>query len=121
MADDVRFGILGLGVGSSRARMATETDGAKLVCVCDLQEEKVTARADELGCEWTTDYQEMFARDDVDVLGVYTPSGTHCDYAIEAIQAGKHAFVTKPMDILVEKCDAAIDAALDMKPAAHHF
>ena len=55
----------------------------------------------------------MIARDDVDAVGIYTSSGTHCDYAIEAIAAGKHAFVTKPMDILVEKCDAAIRAAKD--------
>ena len=108
---DVRFGIMGLGRGRKAAEQIVEAEGATLACVCDLQEDKAKEKAEEFECEWTTDYQEMFARDDIDVLGVYTPSGTHCDYAIEAIQAGKHAFVTKPMDILVEKCDAVIDAA----------
>lgn len=108
---DVRFGIIGLGRGRKASEQILEAEGATLVCVCDLQEEKAKEKAEEHGCEWTTDYKELIARDDIDVIGVYTSSGTHCDYAIEIVEAGKHAFTTKPMDILVEKCDAAIAAA----------
>jgi len=108
---DVKFGILGLGMGAYRARFVPATKGAKLVCVCDLQKDKAKKVAAELGCEWTTNYDDMLRRSDIDVIGVFTPSGTHCDYAIRAIEAGKHVFVTKPMDIRVDKCDAAIDAA----------
>jgi len=111
MSDPVRFGILGLGMGANRARLVTETMDADLVCVCDLQEARAREVAKELSCEWTTLYDEMLKRMDIDVVGIYTPSGTHCDYAVKAIQAGKHVFVTKPMDISVEKCDAAIEAA----------
>ena len=38
MSDLVRFGILGLGMGSVRAETATQTPGAKLACVCSLDE-----------------------------------------------------------------------------------
>jgi len=102
---------MGLGRGRKASEQIVAADGATLACVCDLQADKAKEKAEEYGCEWTTDYKEMFARDDIDAIGVYTSSGTHCDYAIEAIEAGKHAFVTKPMDITVEKCDAAIQAA----------
>ena len=108
---DVRFGIIGLGRGRKASEQILGANGARLVCVCDLQEDKAKEKAEEHGCEWTTDYKELIARDDIDVVGVYTSSGTHCDYAIEVVEAGKHAFTTKPMDILVEKCDAAIAAA----------
>jgi predicted dehydrogenase len=111
MADEVRFGIVGLGVGRSRAKMALEARGARLVCVCDLQEEKVRAFAGEAGCDWTTSLDDLLARKDIDAVGIFTPSGTHCDLAVRAIRAGKHTFTTKPMDIRVEKCDAAIQAA----------
>jgi len=111
MSDPVRFGILGLGMGANRARLVTETRDAELVCVCDLQEGRAREVAKELSCEWTTLYDEMLKRKDIDVVGIFTPSGTHCDYAVKAIQAGKHVFVTKPMDISVEKCDAAIEEA----------
>ena len=107
---NVRFGIMGLGVGSSRAKFAANAEGAELVAVCDLQEEKVKRLAADLGCEWTTDYQAMFSRGDIDAVGVFTPSGTHAKFAQEALEAGKHAFTTKPMDISVEACDRAIAA-----------
>jgi len=113
MAGNIRFGIMGLGRGRRAAEQIVEAEGAQLACVCDLQEDKAREKGEEFGCDWTTEYKQMFARGDIDVIGVYTSSGTHCDYAIEAIDAGKHAFVTKPMDIRVEKCEAAIQAAKD--------
>jgi predicted dehydrogenase len=111
MGETVRFGILGLGMGANRARLVPKTECAELVCVCDLQEERAKQIARELNCDWTTSYDDMLKRDDIDVVGVFTPSGTHCDYAIKAMKAGKHVFVTKPMDIRVEKCDEAVETA----------
>ena len=107
---DIRIGILGLGVGRSRAKMAAEADGAKLVCVCDLLEDKCKKAAEEWGCDWTTQYEEMLKRDDIDAIGIFTPSGMHADHGIMAAEAGKHVFMTKPMDIRVEKCDGLIEA-----------
>ena len=61
MAKEVRFGILGLGRGRKAAQTAIQTAGANLVCVCDLQEEKVKVTAQELDCDWTTSYDQMLA------------------------------------------------------------
>ena len=102
---------MGLGRGRKAAQTAVQTAGANLVCVCDLQEEKVKATAQELDCDWTTSYDRMLARDDIDAIGVYTSSGTHADFANQAVAAGKHVFVTKPMDIDLDKCDHLIEAA----------
>lgn len=111
MADEIRFGIVGLGMGANRAKIATQTPGAKLVCVCSIQEGRAEQVAGELNCDWTTDYQKMLERDDIDVVGVLTPSGLHADFSMMAAKAGKNVFTTKPMDILVEKCDALIETA----------
>ena len=111
MADEIRFGIVGLGMGANRAKIATQTPGAKLVCVCSIQEGRAEKVAGELGCDWTTDYQKMLERDDIDVVGVLTPSGLHADFSMMAAKARKNVFTTKPMDILVEKCDALIETA----------
>jgi len=110
-SDVVRFGIVGLGMGRNRAEIAARTPGAKLVCVCDILEDKVREVAERLECEWCTEYEDLLARKDIDVIGVMTPSGMHADFAMQAVQAGKHTFTTKPMDIKVEKCDALIEAA----------
>jgi predicted dehydrogenase len=111
MAEVVRFGIVGTGMGFDRARKAANTPGAQLVAVCTLDEERGQRAASEMGCEFLRDYAALLARPDIDAIGVYTPSGRHCDFAIQALQAGKHAFTTKPMDIRVEKCDAAMRTA----------
>ncbi len=111
MAATVRFGIVGLGMGRGRAQIVKDTPGAELVAVCDIWEERGRQAQQELGCEWIRDYDEMLKRDDIDVIGVWTPSGMHCDFAVRALQAGKHVCMTKPMDIHVAACDAAIEAA----------
>lgn len=107
----VRFGILGLSMGYGRAKLIPDTPGAELACVCSIEPGKAEEVGKELGCDWTTDWQEMFARDDIDCIGVWTPSGTHCDFAVKAMEAGKHACTTKPMDITVAACTRAIETA----------
>jgi len=111
MADPVRFGILGLSMGYSRAKLAKEYPDAVIGCVCSLNEDRARSVAEEFGCDWTCDYEQMLARDDLDVIGVWTASGDHCRHAKMALDAGFHAFTTKPMDIRVESCEEAIAAA----------
>lgn len=111
MVDAVRFAIVGLGMGRPRADRCRETPGAKLAAVCDLSEERGAAASRELGVPWVRDYGELLARGDVDVIGLWTPSGAHAAMAVQALQAGKHVCMTKPMDITTAACDRAIHEA----------
>jgi UDP-N-acetyl-2-amino-2-deoxyglucuronate dehydrogenase len=108
---EIRFAVVGTGMGASRARTCAETPGACLQLICSLDTERGERLSKELGCAFTSNFDEALARDDIDAVGVMTPSGTHCDFAIRALKAGKHVFTTKPMDISVEKCTAAIETA----------
>ncbi|MBP8953503.1 MAG: Gfo/Idh/MocA family oxidoreductase [Armatimonadetes bacterium] len=111
MPDPIRYGILGLGMGYSRAKLAHDYPNAEIGCVCALDADRAKNVAQEFGCAWTTDYEEMLARDDLDVIGVWTASGDHCRHATMALEAGFHASTTKPMDIRVAACQTAIAAA----------
>jgi len=111
MADEVRFAIVGLGMGRDRAEKCSQTPGARLVAVCDIWEQRGRAVEEALGVEWLRDYRDLLARDDIDVVGIWTPSGLHCSMAVQALNAGKHVCMTKPMDIRVAACNAAIQAA----------
>ena len=111
MGKELGFGIIGLGRGRHGVKAAMNTEGAKLVSVCDLQENKAKKIAEENGCEWTVEYGDLLDRKDIDVIGVYTSSGTHCDIGIEALNAGKHVYVTKPMDVHTDPCTKAIETA----------
>jgi predicted dehydrogenase len=45
----------------------------------------------------TTDYRELVARDDVDVVCVYSPDHLHAEHCAAAVNASKHVLCTKPM------------------------
>ena len=59
----------------------------------------------------TTDLQEILARPDIDIVSVCTPDHTHADYAIAALEAGKHVLCEKPMCTTLEDCERIIRAS----------
>jgi UDP-N-acetyl-2-amino-2-deoxyglucuronate dehydrogenase len=111
MATPIRIGVLGLSMGYSRAKIAKTFPDAVIGCVCSLNEDRARSVAEEFGCDWTCDYEQMLKRDDLDAIGVWTASGHHCMHARMALEAGFHALTTKPMDIRVDACREAIAAA----------
>lgn len=111
MSEVVRFAIVGLGMGRGRANRCLEADGAELVAVCDMSKERGMSASDELRVPWVQNYNDLLLRDDVDVVGLWTPSGTHAGMAVQALTAGKHVCMTKPMDISAAACDRAIHEA----------
>ena len=109
MANEIRFAVVGLGMGANRAGNIARTPGAKLVAVCDKIEERAKGVSQELGCAMYLDYEKMLERDDIDVVQVMTWSGLHADHGIMAARTGRHVITTKPMDLTVAKCDALIE------------
>jgi UDP-N-acetyl-2-amino-2-deoxyglucuronate dehydrogenase len=108
--DPVKFAVVGLGMGRNRSRMTTETEGAELAMVVDLDEERARAVGEELGVPWALDIEEALSRDDIECIFVMTPSGTHVDVALQAVAANKNVITTKPMDVSTSACDRLIDA-----------
>ncbi|MCS7252977.1 MAG: Gfo/Idh/MocA family oxidoreductase [Armatimonadota bacterium] len=108
---EIGFAVVGLGMGAVRARTIASTHGARLVAVADIREDKARAVASELSCDAVTDYRKLLERDDVDVVMVMTPSGMHAEVAVDALNAGKHVIVTKPMEVTLERAEMMIQAA----------
>ena len=59
----------------------------------------------------TTDFREVLARTDIDIISVCTPDYSHADYVIAALEAGKHVLCEKPMCTTLEDCERIIRAA----------
>jgi len=106
----VGFSVVGLGMGYGRSMLINDLEGANLASVVDLQEDLAKKVADELGCKWTTKIDDALGDDEVDVMVIITPSGTHGPLVIRCLEAGKHVMVTKPMEVTVEKCEAMLEA-----------
>jgi UDP-N-acetyl-2-amino-2-deoxyglucuronate dehydrogenase len=107
---DIGFAVVGLGMGMARAQQAHDTPGARLVAVCDMDEERLKKGTEEHACKGYADFDQMLGDDEIDAVFVLTPSGTHLTFAERAAAAGKHVITTKPMDVTVERCERIIDA-----------
>jgi predicted dehydrogenase/sugar phosphate isomerase/epimerase len=109
--EPVKFVVVGLGMGLERARLLCAEPGTKLIGVVDLIAEKAEKAAAELGCEWTTTIDPWLERKDCEAVFVMTPTGLHADFAVAALNAGKHVISTKPMEANLAACDRMIEAA----------
>lgn len=108
-------GIALIGAGNiarTHAAAIAEIPNARLIALCDTSEPACRTFAQAVGpIEWTGDLDALLARQDVDVVNICTPSGTHADLGIKAARAGKHLIVEKPLDITLHKADRLIAAA----------
>ncbi|SKA71586.1 UDP-2-acetamido-3-amino-2,3-dideoxy-glucuronate N-acetyltransferase [Paucidesulfovibrio gracilis DSM 16080] len=69
-----------------------------LQLVCDKNEALLEMFQDQYpGLEGTISYAEVIARDDINCIAIATPAETHYKLAVEAIMAGKHVYVEKPL------------------------
>jgi predicted dehydrogenase len=112
-ADACGIAILGYGYwGPNLARNAASSNSARLSCVCDV-DARARARACHLhpGVRVTDDWDSVLAADDVDAVVVALPVALHHRFALEALEAGKHVLVEKPLARSVEQCDELIRTA----------
>jgi predicted dehydrogenase len=61
--------------------------------------------------EHATDWREVIARDDIDLVDIVTPGDSHAEIAIAALEAGKHVLCEKPLANTVEEAEAMAAAA----------
>jgi len=61
--------------------------------------------------EAASDWREVVARDDIDVVDIVTPGDTHAEIALAALAAGKHVLCEKPLANTVAEAEAMTDAA----------
>ncbi len=111
MEQKLRYAVVGLGVGMGHCDGAIASEKADLVAVCDLIPEKMEKVAQRCpGLKMYTEFADLIADPEVDVISICLPSSLHAEYAVRAMEAGKHVLVEKPIDITV-------DAALKIEEA----
>ncbi len=112
MPEPVAFGLIGCGrVAPRHAESLCNLPATRLVAIADLHESRARRFAHDYGAAPYTDYRYLLDRPDIQVITICTPSGLHAGMAIEALQAGKHVLVEKPMALALQDADAMIAAA----------
>ncbi len=109
----VRWGVIGLGwFGEIHADTLAGLEGIELAALATRRPQ----RLQELGDRYQvaaryTDYRELLADPAVEAVSITTHIDQHRDIAIDALRAGKHVLLEKPMAPTVEDCDRIIQAA----------
>ncbi len=116
IAGTIGFGLVGMGVIAHNHAQAIQALSHKY----DLKLVGVLGRSEEKAREFAARYAvpvasadsaAFFARKDIQVACILTPSGLHLEPALQAIRAGKHLLVEKPLEINLERVDAMLGAA----------
>jgi len=115
----VRFCIVGCGVIAHwHAKAIQASENGVLAGVVDVRYESACEFAKQYGVSVYKTIAEMTADPEIDAVCICTPSGFHAATALEAIAAGKHVIVEKPMAMTVEECDRIIRLAEEKQVCA---
>ncbi len=99
--DTVRVAVIGAGaIGVHHASGFISHPNAKLVAIAEVSEERrvEACKQFELGADGAySDYRQILERKDVDVVSVALPNYLHASVGLEALQAGKHVMMEKPI------------------------
>jgi UDP-N-acetylglucosamine 3-dehydrogenase len=104
--------VLGSGfMGATHARAFAKLPNVKVVGVSSRSQEKAKKLAYEVGAESFEDSLELARLDGVDAVSVTLPTNLHGHFTVAALEAGKHVFVEKPMELTIQACNEMIRAA----------
>jgi predicted dehydrogenase len=106
------FGLIGCGsIADVHLKALAELDRARIVGVSSRSEERTRSVGEQWGCAWTTDYRELLSNPEVEIVCVTTSSGSHGPIGLEALRAGKHLVVEKPIAMTSAEAETLIEAA----------
>ena len=108
----IRHAIIGVGaLVFNMHRPAMYLPTTEVAAVCDIREDAGRERAEELEAPFYSDYREMLAEVKPEITVVMTPHYLHPQMAIDAMEAGSHVLVEKPMAINAADADRMVAAS----------
>jgi predicted dehydrogenase len=109
----IGVGVIGYGYwGPNLVRNFVEAPETQVIAVADFREECLAlAKRRQPEIETTTHYADLLSNPKIDAIAISTPVSTHFPLAMEALRAGKHVLVEKPMTATSEDALRLIDEA----------
>jgi UDP-N-acetylglucosamine 3-dehydrogenase len=105
-------GVIGTGFwGKNHARVFANLASTKLVAVCDSIAAAAQGVATQFNAEYDADVNHLLSRKDIDAVTICTPTTTHKQIADQALMAGKHVLVEKPMTNTVSEAKELLELA----------
>lgn len=116
----LKVGVVGLrGIGTKHSQCYHDDDLAELVAVCDIVKERADTAADKFGVKKYYNLTDMLKNEDLDIVDVstggYENGGWHYEPVMEALEAGKHTIVEKPLSNEVTQAREMVAKAAEQK------
>jgi UDP-N-acetylglucosamine 3-dehydrogenase len=106
----INIGVIGAGPwGKNHIRVYSNLEDVKLHTISDLNE-KWLEKAPE-NTKTTKDYKEILNNDEIQAVSICTPAATHYSLTKEALLAGKHVLVEKPLTTKSEQAEELVKIA----------
>lgn len=107
---NLRVGVAGVGrLGGLHAKLYREVAETNFLGVYDAEQEHAQAVAREHGVEAFSSFGEMLAA--CEAVNIVVPTSFHFELAQQALRAGKHVFIEKPITTTVEEARTLIALA----------
>jgi predicted dehydrogenase len=105
--DRLQIGVIGAGGMANNHMKALvkmrDGDNLAIVNVCDIYSKRLDAAAQFTGGKPVADYRALLENKEVDYVLIATPEHWHFQMAMDALDAGKHVYVEKPMTHTIEQ------------------
>ena len=110
----IQFAIAGCGhIGRRHAEMVRRHPSAQLLGMADVNHAIATDITDTFQVPFFNTIEELLAANtQADVVTIATPNGCHAPQAIQALKAGHHVVIEKPMGLSKNQCEEVIHTAL---------
>jgi predicted dehydrogenase len=104
------IGIIGCGYwGPNLLRNFAESEAAELRAICDVDASRLAVIGRRYpGARATTEYSELLNDPGLEAVVIATPVATHYPIAREALLAGKHVLIEKPLTACVREAEELI-------------
>ena len=109
----LRVGLIGSGaIAVHHALNYKGFEDVEIVSACDVQAETLQKFGKKFGVKKLfSSWKEMLTKVEPDAVSVCTPNGLHCEPTIDALNAGCHVLVEKPLAMNAEEGQRMLDAA----------
>ena len=103
----IKIGVIGCG-GMANGHMEAllkmkESDNVEITAVCDVYTKRLDKAKELTKAQAFKNYQEILGKKDIDYVLIATPEHWHYQMTLDAIDAGKHIYVEKPMTHTIEQ------------------
>lgn len=108
----INLAVIGLGdVAQEHLKAWRKIDNTRVDAVCDSNKPRAEETAKAWGIPaYSDDLGEILRRQPISIVDICTPPQSHCSLVLQALKAGCHAIVEKPLTMTTEEAKMIISA-----------